>query len=507
MNFKLAMLQDEYWWGGAVEDGCKMPLSHKTVYILDYKVNATYNQVNPIWLSNKGRFLYVKGGSRLSVQNGCIEVSGAEDYILESGHRTLKGAFQAVAQKFFKKEEKQIPSVMLTAPQYCTWVDMLRNVSEERVLAYAESIVNGGMKPGVLIIDDGWMKTYGQWEFTSAFVNPKEMVKKLHEMGFKVILWMCPFVSVGAKDYDLLKEKGALCIDKDGKIAMREWWNGTDAVLDGSHPFAFEWLNKTLKNLMQEYGVDGFKFDAGDGMYYEHDDITYAGVTPNEQSRLWAEFANKFEYSELRACYEYGGASIAQRLADKKSVWGEKGLSTLIPNMIQAGLCGYGYCCPDMIGGGNEADFATGSPKDEELFLRSCQCSSLMPMMQFSYSIWRSQNVALKESIKEYSHVRDNYCEYLLSLAEHCRKTNEPILRNLEYVFPNQGLEGISDQFMLGDKILVAPVVEQGARKREVVLPQGCYWKYIPNGHTYEGGQTIVVDAPVEVLPYFTRNI
>ncbi len=503
-EIKIKIENDEFWWGGAVEDGFKMPLSKKSFYELDYRVNATYNQVNPVWLSSKGRFLYIQGGSRFVVKDGEIQIFGAESYQLESGYGTLKGAYRAVAEKLFKKEERGIPTIMLTSPQYCTWVDILRNVTQEKVLSYAQSIVDGGMKAGILIIDDGWGKTYGQWEFTQAFENPKQMIEELHKLGFKVVLWTCPFVSTTAKDFELLKEKGALVLDKEGNVAIREWWNGADAVLDGSHPFAFEWMETTLNHLMQEYGVDGFKFDGGDGMFYAHDDKTYKGVTPNEQSRLWAEFANKFEYSELRACFGYGGASIAQRLADKKCAWKEQGLMTLIPNMIQAGLCGYGYCCPDMIGGGNEMDFADGAPKDEELFLRSCQCSSLMPMMQFSYSIWRSKNDTIKEQIKKFSHLRDEYSEYLIFLAEICQKTNEPILRSLEYEFPHQGFEDIQDQFMLGDRLLVAPVIEQGAKSRSVVLPEG-EWLCVPENKVYQGG-LYAFQAGLDTLLYFEKQ-
>ena len=58
---------------------------------------------------------------------------------------------------------------------------------------------------------------------------------------------------------------------------------------------------------------------------------------------------------------------------------------------------------------------------------------------------------------------------------------------------------------MLGDKLLVAPVLYKGMRERSVILPSGCRWKYVPDGAEYEGGQTVRVGAPLEVLPYFER--
>ena len=72
----------------------------------------------------------------------------------------------------------------------------------------------------------------------------------------------------------------------------------------------------------------------------------------------------------------------------------------------------------------------------------------------------------------------------------------------MEYVFPKCGFAGCIDQFMLGNEILVAPVVQKGATVRSVILPEG-KWQYF-NGDIYEGGQRVDVPAPIEVLPYFT---
>jgi alpha-glucosidase len=74
----------------------------------------------------------------------------------------------------------------------------------------------------------------------------------------------------------------------------------------------------------------------------------------------------------------------------------------------------------------------------------------------------------------------------------------------MEYEFPHCGYENVKDQFMLGSDVLVAPVMEQGAVQRLVVLPKG-EWLYC-DGKEYEGDGTVVVSAPVERLPYFTRK-
>ncbi|GAJ11981.1 unnamed protein product, partial [marine sediment metagenome] len=83
-------------------------------------------------------------------------------------------------------------------------------------------------------------------------------------------------------------------------------------------------------------------------------------------------------------------------------------------------------------------------------------------------------------------------------------KTGEPIVKPMALAFPNAAYETIKDQFMLGDNILVAPVVEKGARSRAIVFPKG---KWIgDDGKTVKGGKTIEIDVPLERLPYFMKK-
>ena len=71
----------------------------------------------------------------------------------------------------------------------------------------------------------------------------------------------------------------------------------------------------------------------------------------------------------------------------------------------------------------------------------------------------------------------------------------------MEYCFPHQGMETVQDQFMLGDSLLVAPVLTKGDRTRNVVLPTG-RWKYV-DGTVYDGGRTVTVPADLDTLPRF----
>ena len=74
----------------------------------------------------------------------------------------------------------------------------------------------------------------------------------------------------------------------------------------------------------------------------------------------------------------------------------------------------------------------------------------------------------------------------------------------MEYMYPNQGYEKIIDQFIIGDKILVAPIVKKGTIERDVILPEGS-WRNEITGETFEGGVTVKVTATLNQVPVFVK--
>ena len=197
--------------------------------------------------------------------------------------------------------------------------------------------------------------------------------------------------------------------------------------------------------------------------------------------------------------WKMGGQPLVNRLRDKAHNW--KDLNKLIPDIVVEGLMGYSFTCPDMIGGGEFTSFLPGKNIDQELIVRSAQCHALMPMMQFSVAPWRILDKTHLAICKQAIETRKKFTSVILELAKESAKTGEPIARSMEYVFPHQGYAGIKDQFMLGDKILVAPVTEKGVKIRKIVLPSGT-WKDT-KGKNFRGGRVIEVPVSLESMPYF----
>lgn len=211
---------------------------------------------------------------------------------------------------------------------------------------------------------------------------------------------------------------------------------------------------------------------------------------------------------EARCLYKLANKPIIYRLNDKKHVWkstpkGELGLSSLIPCILTQGLVGYVFGCPDMVGGGLSCDFIDKSGLDDELIVRWCQASALLPMVQFSLDVWNRKQNRVAEICKKTMDLREKLTPYIVEKLTEAGKSGVPAVRYLEYEYPSSGYNGITDEFMLGEKYLVAPVLEKGADKRKVVFPAG-KWKDILSGEVYLGG-VFEVSAPIDKLPVFEK--
>ena len=302
---------------------------------------------------------------------------------------------------------------------------------------------------------------------------------------------------------------GVICAPVSGEIAL---------IQDTLHAFMIRTPNggEVLVHIgidTVDLGGEGFeglakvadKVDAGDPERYlaEAIEVFDQKSYDTEQTYLWGKLGLAFPYNEFRACWKLGGQPLVQRLGDKSYSW--NGVARLIPDMIAAGLNGYAYACPDMIGGGEYGSFLNVDPTkfNQKLIVRSCQIHAMMPMMQFSVAPWRILSKENLDICIKYAKWHEQLGSYLIEQAKQSAKTGEPIVRSMEYVFPNQGFADCKDQYMLGDKYLVAPVITE-SDTRTVKLPKGT-WRD-DQGKKYKGGETYTLHVPLDRLPYFIIN-
>ena len=516
---RIAFEPGEVWWGGASASRA-YPLRETDCYtenLIDASTSAG-NQFMPLLVSSHGRYIWSDKPFILKAERGILDFSGAKAEIKKAGD-CLREAYAAAQKAHFPCDGRLLPERFFSVSQLNTWMEFTYYVTQRGVLDFAREWTENGFTPGILIIDEGWQKRYGVWDFDRAsFPDPAGMVRQLHEWGFTVLLWVVPYVSAEGPEFerslhpltggDPEAEKRLYLRARDGRPAIFSWWNGYSAMLDMTDECNRSFLRGQLDRLIEEYGIDGFKFDGGSVRGYSPDLMINGDpgweASAQELNRAWNEFGAEFEWHEFKDTYGRGGRNTVQRLRDKHPVWGKGGLADLIPCAINAGLMGFPFICPDMIGGGEWSyRFMPGFKADEELFVRMAQCSALFPMMQFSWAPWRALSAENLRLCLEAARLHERLAPRILRTVRESERTGEPVIRSLEYECPRRGFEGIVDEFMVGSDLLAAPVIEKGAEAREVAFPDG-RWR-APDGTVYEGPARRTVRAPLDTLPWFER--
>ncbi len=488
------------WWSGVINHGELMPLQDG--YAADFNNNYG-NQIQPLLISNKGETIWSEQAFTVEVFGDTLIVSaGSADLLYNESGSTLKEAFQYARDTYFPSAGIMPDELLFSAPQYNTWIELQYDQNQEDILQYANDILSSGFPPGVLMIDDNWQEDYGKWNFHQGrFPDPGEMMDSLHQMGFKVMLWICPFVSPDCDVYRFLEAKEMLHKDSISQTAIIRWWNGASGLLDLSNPETIQWFKNQLDTLQYVYGVDGFKFDAGDPVFYDGL-LSFGNLNSNEHCESFARIGLDYPLNEYRAMWKMAGQPLVNRLRDKFHTWDDA--RKLIPDILLQGIVGYNFTCPDMVGGGDFISFLPGAVMDQDLIVRSAQTHALMPMMQFSVAPWRILDETHFNAVKKAVEIRKSYTPEIMKLTAESVISGEPIVRSMEYVFPHQGYAAVNDQFMLGDNILVAPLLEAGEADRKILIPKGVWISSL--GEKIKGPKILDVKVKIDEIPIYIRK-
>ena len=516
-------LPGERWWGGVLNDGDAMPYRTMAKPI-DLSCENKGGTTSPFLVSTAGRYVWCDRPFAYVFTNGTLTVTSADGKVepVVAG-TTLKEAYLVASQRYFPFDGRIPAELLFTKPQWNNWIEMaIFGMNQQVADEYADALAGSGFPCGVYMMDGGWLSHMGSYKpNTEAFPDLKALFRKVRGYGWKSMIWTAHFVSPDSLEHKRRRFARGYNRSDDGcdllayrryvggretlssrQVGVIWWWSGVSATWDLTFAPAWDDYVKTLQGFAAEYGIDGFKFDAGDaallGELRFHDVRKTACDFSHDYVRVGAE---KFPYNEYRCGYNTGGMAVMQRLIDQGHSW--KALRTINAKMLAGGLLGSPYMVADMVGGGLAGSYRPGSFFSEKLFVRLCAQQALHPMMQFSAAPWRYLSKDGVAACRAFAELHCAFGPYILELAHHAAKTGEPIMRAMEYEFPHRGFEDETVQYMLGSKWLVAPVVNEDD-SLVVRLPSGSWRDDL--GETHVGPKTLsLANVPLTRLPRFER--
>ena len=437
-------------------------------------------------------------------------------YFFVNGEGTLEGATRRYTELTGRQ---QLPP--LWALGYITSKYGYHN--EQEALGAIDSLKRAGYPVDGIVFDLYW---YGketdmgrlEWNRTQ-FPDPKAMLDSLKSMGVHTVLINQPYINkIGALDnYNMLSEAGMLVKDSAGNTHDVTTWVGDAGMFDISNPATREWMWNRLKGITAD-GISGWWGDLGEPEVHPLSIMHANGESASQYHNVYGNEWSKTIYDGLRADYPdmrpllmmRGGTAGLQRYSvfpwttDVSRSWG--GFEPQVTLMLNSGLSGLGYMASDV--GGFAVD--EKDPYQPELYVRWLQMGTFSPMLRTHAQQkpepyhYPQYNDIILDFVKQ----RYQWLPYNYTLAYENTAEGLPLARPVNFHSEAGTVDAnITDEYLWGSEVLVAPVFKKGARSRKVVFPPGADWVNWNNPKlSYKGGTTATVAAPLSQLPMFVKK-
>ena len=418
------------------------------------------------------------------------------------------------------------------------WQCKLRYRTQEEVLSVAREYHRRGIPLDVIVIDFFHWTRQGDWKFDPVYwPDPAAMVEELRSYGTRCMISVWPTVDKKSENFAEMREKGMLIRPERGSQCFD--FLGDSYIYDATDPAAREYIWDKCRRNYYESGIDMFWLDEAEPEYtvYHFDNYRYHLGTDLQVGNVYPVMHAKAFYEGQKAAGQTDICNLIRCVWAGSQKYGVVLWSGDIPGTFETlrdqfaaglnvSLAGIPWWTTDI--GGFFVDVT--APEHKELLLRWFEWAVFCPVLRLhgdkgpceskplddrewgggfchtgrDNELW-SYGEDVYEILKEYVLLRERMKPYLKEVMREASENGSPVMRTMFYEFPEDPACWEADeQYMFGSRYLVAPVLYAGMRERQVYLPKGT-WKELATDKVYEGGCTVAVKAPLEVIPVFEK--
>ena len=468
----------------------------------------------PFYLSNRGYGVFVNHTERISYEVGSEYVTKVAfsvpgeclDYFIINGP-TMKEALMRYTD---------ITGKPALPPEWTfgLWLStsFITNYDEETVLSFIDGMMERNIPLAVFHFDCLWMKNFHWTDFcwdSNIFPDPEGMIKKIHDKGIKVCVWINPYIGQRSALFEEGVKNGYLLKRKNGDVWQWDMWQPGLAIVDFTNPEACRWYAGKLKALM-DMGVDCFKTDFGERI---PTDAVYAnGFDPVKMHNYYSYMYNKTVFETIEAVKGKGEAVLFARSA---TVGGQKfpvhwggdcsanyeSMSESLRGGLSLTSSGFGFWSHD-IGGFED----TSTP---DVYKRWAAFGLLSTHSRLHGSIsyrvpWNYGEEAV-DTLRFFTRLKMSLMPYIYSSAVKTAITGIPFMRSMALEFSEDyNCQYLERQYMFGDSFLVAPIFNDEGLGR-YYLPEGTWTDYL-TGERLEGGRWYEKHYDYLSIPMFVRE-
>ncbi len=461
------------------------------------------------------------------------------DMGMEMGDRIFFGAIGGQIQYYFIPGENikevvknytaltgrmEMPPLWSLGYQQCRF----SYFSQEEVRELVKTFEEKDIPLDVVYLDIDYMDGFRVMTFkTPNFDDAAGLISDLKEKGIRTITIVDPGVKVD-EEYPVFKrgkEGNHFTKKLDGEIFIGAVWPGDSAFPDFSNNDCREWWKSELKKFISEHGMDGIWNDMNEPCVFNNDHKTMLetclhnsdnGVIEHkefhnrygfEMSRCSKEaqeelHPNERGFSMTRATYAGGQRYSSVWTGDNMSLWSQMRMS--ISMNANLGISGFSFVGNDVSGFGLDSS--------EELFIRWMEMGPFIPIFRNHSNMYtrrqepwafgpRAEKIA-KKSIE----LRYELLPYIYDLYYISYKEGLPIFRPMIMEYEkDMNLLNIREQFMLGENMLVAPVLYEGERSKTVYLPKGSWFNYFTM-EKLQGGKWYKLPCELDEILVFVKE-
>jgi alpha-D-xyloside xylohydrolase len=419
------------------------------------------------------------------------------------------------------------------------WQCKLRYQTQDELLAVAREYKRRGLPLDVIVVDFFHWPRQGEYRFDPVYwPNPAAMVEELEAMGTKLMVSVWPTIDRNSSHFAEMQAKGLLVRAERG-VAVTLDFLGDTVFFDATNPKAREYVWQLIKQNYYDIGIKIFWLDEAEPEYrvYDFDNYRYY-LGPNLQ------VGNIYPLKYAQGFYEGMAAENQENLVNLiRCAWAGSqrygalvwsgdidssfdSLRVQLAAGLNMGLAGIPWWTTDIGGfhGGVNDD-----PAFRECLIRWFQFATFSPVLRMHgdrephskplsttgggiatsgapNELW-SYGEEVLAILEKYLRIRERLRPYVRSLMVAAHEKGDPIIRPLFYDFPSdQKTWTVEDQYMFGPDVLVAPILYEGQRSREVYLPAGTRWISHGTGQLFNAGQVVTEPAPLDHLPVFFRE-